>query len=230
MAGGIISQDEKNPLGEVRDRLTLAETGADEQATAQLAKPSPGPAYARRPAGGPGRRRRRHPPERVVGGTPTVAALLGRAAEPERGPGHPGPISADWRRCREDRMKGLDWDYIVEILEDATEGGTGCSYTLFSVGESQRLLDEKTLSLYGGLTAEESKEHTEALRKFHTHTGVLSDLNWIETWDNPTSMPEAAIRLHGSCLPRSSGQSESLRKAMRSSRPWKRTRENKGIS
>ena len=65
-------------------------------------------------------------------------------------------------------MKELDWGYIVEILEHATEGGTGCSYTLFSIGESQRLLDENTFS-YGGLTAEESKQHTEALRKLHTH-------------------------------------------------------------
>jgi len=73
-------------------------------------------------------------------------------------------------------MKELDWDYIVEILEDATEGGTGCSYTLFRAGESQRLLDENTPP-YGNLTAEARKEHTEALRKFHTHTGVLSDLN-----------------------------------------------------
>ena len=84
-------------------------------------------------------------------------------------------------------MKELDWDYIVEILEQATEGGTGCSYMLFSIGESQRLLDNQ---FYGDLTAEERKEHEEALRRFHTHTGVLSDLNWIETWDKPTSMPE----------------------------------------
>ena len=65
-------------------------------------------------------------------------------------------------------MKELDWDYIVEILEHATEGGTGCSYTLFSIGESQRLLDENTP--YGGPTTEERKEHVEALQKFHTHT------------------------------------------------------------
>ena len=87
-------------------------------------------------------------------------------------------------------MKELDWAYIAEILEDATEGGTGCSFTLFSIGESQRLLDNP---LYGDLTAEERKEHTEALRKFHTHTGVLSDLNFIETWDQPTSMPEPPV-------------------------------------
>ena len=68
-------------------------------------------------------------------------------------------------------MKELDWDYIVEILKQATEGGTGCSYTLFSIGESQRLLDETLVNtLYGSLTAEESKGHTEALRRFHTHT------------------------------------------------------------
>ena len=88
-------------------------------------------------------------------------------------------------------MKELDWDYIVEILEHATEGGTGCSYTLFSIGESQRLLDENTP--YGGPTTEERKEHVEALQKFHTHTGVLSDLNRIETWDKPTSMPEPPV-------------------------------------
>ena len=85
-------------------------------------------------------------------------------------------------------MKELDWDYIVEILEQATEGGTGCSYMLFSIGESQRLLDNEFFD--GDLTAEESKEHEEALRRFHTHAGVLSDLNWIETWDKPLSMPE----------------------------------------
>ena len=87
-------------------------------------------------------------------------------------------------------MKELDWEYIVEILEDATEGGTGCSYTLFSIGESQRLLDSQ---FYGDITAEERKEHTEALQKFHTHTGVLSDLKWIETWDKPTSMPDPPV-------------------------------------
>ena len=85
-------------------------------------------------------------------------------------------------------MKELDWDYIVEILEDATEGGTGCSYTLFRAAESQRVLDENIL--YGNLTAEERGKHIESLRKFHTHTGILSDLNWIETWDSTISMPE----------------------------------------
>ena len=85
-------------------------------------------------------------------------------------------------------MKELDWEYIVEILEDATEGGTGCSYKLFSIGESQRLLDEN--APYGNLTTEEREKHIEALRKFHTHTGILSDLNWIETWDSPVNMPE----------------------------------------
>ena len=38
-----ISQDEENPLREFRDRFTLGETGADEQATARLARASWGP-------------------------------------------------------------------------------------------------------------------------------------------------------------------------------------------
>ena len=83
-------------------------------------------------------------------------------------------------------MRDLDWEYMTEILEAATEGGTGCAPELFDGGKAWYALGKQLPPGWGeeSLSAEEQEKELETLIEFHTHTGVLADMGLIEIWDN----------------------------------------------
>ena len=77
-------------------------------------------------------------------------------------------------------MNELDWEYIIDILDKATAGATGCSPTLFVASNAlQKLQDEFDQPL----DEVERQKCIGALENFHTHSGILHDLGFLEVWD-----------------------------------------------
>ena len=92
-------------------------------------------------------------------------------------------------------MTGIDQDYLTEILERASEGGTTCKKEIFDGWKYLEELKEKgsrpgiPLSfnevpgrISGELTTEEERELQRKYGNFHRHTAVLKDLGYIEVW------------------------------------------------
>lgn len=87
----------------------------------------------------------------------------------------------------EETMTPLNWDYIKDILNQATAGGTGCSPELFDGWKAQQALDSHEGALLGAsgsrLDAGERQKFEEELARFHRHSSILYDLGFIEIWD-----------------------------------------------
>ena len=92
-------------------------------------------------------------------------------------------------------MAGIDQDYLTEILERASEGGTICRPEIFDGWRYYEELKEKGSQpgialafnevperIPGELTTEEERELRGKYRDFHRHTAVLKDLEYIEIW------------------------------------------------
>ena len=76
-------------------------------------------------------------------------------------------------------MNELDWEYIIDVLDKATAGATGCSPTLFDASNAlQKLQNEFDQPL----DEVERQKCIGALENFHTHSGILHDLGFLEVW------------------------------------------------
>ena len=93
-------------------------------------------------------------------------------------------------------MKEISRERLEQILEEATVGGNQCGPMPFEAGRTRRRLaqneglqlDPPSEQIPESLSKEEEERLQAEYRSFHVHTGILSDLGYIEVWDpNPPS-------------------------------------------
>ncbi len=82
-------------------------------------------------------------------------------------------------------MEKLNWEYIQDILDRATTGGTGCPATLF---DAYHIL-EKFEDMYAEQSEVDRELQLTLWRDFHRHSAILWDLGFIEIWDLSTENP-----------------------------------------
>ena len=83
-------------------------------------------------------------------------------------------------------MEKLDWEYIRDILDRGTKGGTSCSPELFDAYDTLQKLEEM---FFAELSEVDRGLQLKLWSNFHKHSAILWDLRYIEIWDLSTESP-----------------------------------------